>query len=66
MVQAHITDHANSGPHKAAVMYFHKDQAKSRNEPITSYSPITSSLLSSSVDLAVRKRVKKFGISSPS
>ena len=41
------------------MMYFRKDQAKSRNEGITSYSPIARSLLSSSMDPAVRERVKK-------
>ena len=35
---------------KTAMMYFRKDQAKGRNEPITSYSPIAHSLLSSSMD----------------
>ena len=56
---SNITDHVNSDPHKAAMMYFRKDQAKSRNEPITSYSPIARSLLSSSIDPAVREQVKK-------
>lgn len=46
-------------------MYFCKDQAKSRNEPVTSYSPIAHSIFSSaSMDPAVRERVtKKFDIS---
>ena len=56
---SNITDHANSNPHKAAMMYFGKVQAKSRNEPITSYSPIVRRLLSSSMDPAVREQVKK-------
>ena len=56
---SNITDHASSEPHKAAMMHFHKDQAKSRNDPVTSYSPIARSLLSSSMDPAVRERVKK-------
>ena len=57
---SNITDHANSEPHKAAMMYFRKDQAKSRNEPVTSYSPIAHSLLSSaSMVPAVRERIKK-------
>ena len=62
---SNITDHANSEPHKAAMMYFRKDQARSRNEPVTTYSPIARSLLSSaSMDPAVRERVqKKFDIS---
>lgn len=56
---SNLTDHANSEPHKAAMMYYRKDQAKSRNESVTSYSPIARSLLSSSMDPAVRERVKK-------
>ena len=61
---SNITDHANSVQHKSAMMYLHKDQAKSRNEPITSYSPIAQSLLSLPIDPAVRERVeKKFDIS---
>ena len=57
---SNISDHANSESHKAAMMYFRKDQAQSRNEPVTSYSPIARSLLSSaSMDPAVRERVKK-------
>ena len=62
---SNIVDHAKSDPHKAAMGYFRRGQAKSRNEPITSYSPIASSLFSSgSMDPAVRERVKrKFDIS---
>ena len=61
---SNITEHANSEPHKAAMMYFRKDQAKSGNDPVTSYSPIAHSLLSSaSMDPAVRERIKKFDIS---
>ena len=57
---SNITDDANSEPHKAAMMCYRKDQAKSRNEPITSYSPIANSLLSlSAMDPAVKERVKK-------
>jgi hypothetical protein len=56
---SNITDHANSEPHKTAVMYLRKDQAKSRNEPVASYSPIACSFLSSSMDPAVRERIKK-------
>ena len=41
------------------MMYFRKDQAKRRNEPVTSYSPIARSLLSSSMDPAMRERIKK-------
>lgn len=61
---SNITDHANSDQHKSAMMHLRKDQAKSRNEPITSYSHIARSLLSSPMDPAVRERVeKKFDIS---
>ena len=56
---SNITDHASSEPHKAAMVYFRRDQARSRNEPVTSYSPIARSLLSSSMDPAVRERIKK-------
>ena len=56
---SNITDHANSEPHKAAMMHFRKDQAQRQNEPVTSYSPIAQSLLSSSLEPAVRDRVKK-------
>ena len=56
---SNITDHASSEPHKAAMMYFRKDLAKSRNEPVTSYSPIARCLLSPSMDPAVRERIKK-------
>ena len=42
------------------MMYFCKDQAKQSNEPVTNYSPIARSFLSSaSVDPAVREQVKK-------
>ena len=64
---SNITNHAKSKPHKTAMMYmyFHRDQAKSRNMPITSYSPVAHSILSSSMDPAVREQVKKtFDISS--
>ena len=56
---SNITNHATSEPHKSAMMYLRKEQAKSRNEPLTSYSPIARSLLSSSMDPVVRERVKK-------
>ena len=52
---SNITDHANSESHKAAMMHFRKDQAKSRNEAITSYSPIACSVLLSSMDPTVRE-----------
>ena len=61
---SNITDHARSDQHKSAMMHFHKDQAKSRNEPVTTYSPIARSILSStSMDPTVRERVKKSSIS---
>ena len=47
---SNVTDHAKSEPHKAAMMCFKRDQAKNRNEPITSYSAIAQSLLSTSMD----------------
>ena len=56
---SNITDHTSSEPHKVAIVYFRRDQARSRNEPVTSYSPIARSLLSSSMDPAVRERIKK-------
>ena len=34
---SNVTDHANSEQHKSAMIYLHKDQAKSRNEPINSF-----------------------------
>ena len=52
---SNITDHANSEPHKAAMVYFRK----SRNEPVTNYNPIARSLLSSLMAPAVREQVKK-------
>ena len=59
-----ITDHANSEPHKVAMVEYRKDQAKKRNEPITSYSTIARSLMSSPMDQSVREQVKrKFDIS---
>ena len=56
---SNVTDHANSAQHILAMSYFHREQAKGRNEPITSYSPIARSLLSSSMDPAVREKIKK-------
>ena len=41
------------------MMCFRRDQAKSRNEPITRYSPIAHSLLSTAMAPAVRVQVKK-------
>ena len=57
---SNIVDHATSEQHKAAMMYHRREQAKSRNEPATSYSAIARSMESSrSMDSAVRERVKK-------
>ena len=57
---SNIIDHTDSEPNKTAIMYFHRDQAKSRNEAITSYSPIAHSLLSPTpMDPDARERVKK-------
>ncbi len=56
---SNVSDHANSDSHKAAMILLRKEQAKARNEPITSYSPIARSLLSNSMNPAVRERVKK-------
>ena len=53
---SNITDHAKGEPQSSNV-YLTKDQARERNEPITSYSsPIAQSLYSPSV---VRERVRK-------
>ncbi len=56
---SNILDHSKSEQHKLAMMLLRKDQARSKNDPITSYSPVAHSLLSSSMDSTVRKRVKK-------
>lgn len=56
---SNITDHATSKQPTSAMMYCRKDQAKNRNEAITSYSPIARGLLLSSMDSAVREQVKK-------
>lgn len=56
---SNITDHAATDQHKSAMMLLRKDQAKSRNEPITTYSPIARSLFSSTMDPIVKEQVKK-------
>ena len=60
---SNITDHTNNKQHKSAMMFLHKEHVKSRNESVTTYSPIASSLLALPMDLAMRKQVKKFDIS---
>ena len=56
---SNIIDHATSDQHKSAMTIHHRDQARDRNEPITSYSPIARGLLSPAMDPVVRERVKK-------
>ena len=61
---SNITDHAKGEPHRATMSFLTKDQARERNEPITSYSPIAQSLYSPSMSPVVRERVqKKFELS---
>jgi hypothetical protein len=58
---SNISDHAKSEQHKSAMMLFNQDEARSRNEPITTYSPIARGILS--IDPVVKERVmKKFDI----
>lgn len=56
---SNITDHANSEQHKSAMMFLRRDQARSRNESVTTYSPIARGLLSAAMNPAVREQVKK-------
>ena len=57
---SNIVYHADSEPHKTAMIYFCRDQAKSRNKVITSYSPIARSLLSPiQMGPDVREQVKR-------
>ena len=61
---SNVTDHARSEQHKSAMALFCKDQAKSKHEPITTYSPIARSVLSMTINPAVREQIKrKFDIS---
>ena len=61
---SNITDYACSEQHKSAMALFRKDQAKSKHEPITAYSPIARSVLSMAINPAVREQIKrKFEIS---
>ena len=43
---SNVTNHACSKQHKSAMALFRMDQAKSKHEPITTYSPIARSVLS--------------------
>lgn len=54
---SNIVDHAQSEQHKAAMLKLRRDQAKSSNKSITSYSPIARSLLG--MDDAVKDRMRK-------
>ena len=56
---SNIMDHAKGEPHRATMSFLTKDQARERNEPITSYSPIAQSLYSPSMSPVVRERVRK-------
>jgi len=61
---SNITDHANSEQHKSAMALLRKDQAKSKHEPVTSYSPIAQSLLSMELNPTVKEQIRrKFEIS---
>ena len=58
---SNILDHVSSDQHRAAVMRWRAATAKATNQPITTYSPIASSLLT--MDETVNKRMmKKFEI----
>ena len=56
---SNILGHSTNERHKSAMMPLRKDQARSKNDPITSYSPVARSLSSSSVDSTVRERMNK-------
>ena len=54
-------DHANSSQHKASTTYLKADQAKAKNEPVTSFSPVARCLMN--MDAATKERKKcKFDI----
>ena len=55
---SNIVDHATSEQHRAAMVQVRADAARASNQPLTSYSPITRSLLV--MDEAVQGRMKKF------
>ena len=54
---SNILDHLTSEQHKSAMMLLCKDQTRSKNDPITSYSPVVRSLLLSSMDSLIRERI---------
>lgn len=56
---SNITDHANTEQHKSAMALLCRDQAKSKNKLVTSYSPIAQSLLSTELNPAVREQIKR-------
>ena len=56
---SNITDHACSEQHKSAMALLCRDQARSKREPITTYSPIARSLLSTVLSPAVSDQMKK-------
>ena len=50
-----MSDHTKSEQHKSAMMFLHRDQAKSKHRPITSYSPIVLSLMSQLMDPTIKR-----------
>ena len=56
---SNITDNACSERHKSAMVLLCRDQARSKHEPITTYSLIARSLLSMVLSPAVRDQMKK-------
>ena len=50
---SNIINHACSEQQKSAMALFRVDQAKSKHEPITTYSPIARSILSMAINPAV-------------
>ena len=54
-----ITDYGCSEQHKSAMVLLCRDQARSKHEPITTYSPIARSLLSMVLSPAVMDQMKK-------
>ena len=57
---SNILDHASNNQHRAVVTKERAAAAKAANQPITTYSPITSGLLT--MDKPVKKRMKRFNI----
>ena len=56
---SNLTDHTCSEQHKSSMALFRKDQAKSKHDPITTYSPIARSVLSMPINPAVTEQIKK-------